>query len=165
MIKSKPPLVIIMGVSGSGKTVVGKQLAHSLSVPFQDADDYHPQENIEKMSQGIALTDTDRQPWLAHLNERIVDCQQTGVVLACSALKEAYRKQLSYGLEQQLVWVYLKGDYSLIYQRMQARKNHFMAPAMLQSQLDTLEEPANALVLEITHSIDFLVKTIKSTIQ
>ena len=165
MINNKPPLVIIMGVSGSGKTTVGKQLSHCLSVPFQDADDYHPQENIEKMSQGIALTDTDRQPWLKHLNERIVDCQKTGVVLACSALKEIYRKQLSHTVEDRLVWVYLKGDYSLIYHRMQARKNHFMSPAMLQSQLDTLEEPNNALVLEITHSIDSLVQTIKSTIQ
>lgn len=162
---SQPPLVIIMGVSGVGKTTVGKRLADSLGLSFADADDYHPKKNIDKMSQGIALTDSDRQPWLALLNKRILNHQETGLVLACSALKEDYRRQLSSSIEDRVNWVYLKGDYALIYQRMQDREDHFMSAEMLQSQFDTLEEPDNAIVFEVSDTMDRIVQNIKSVIQ
>ena len=143
-----------MGVSGSGKTTLGKELAAALSRPFFDADDFHPEANVVKMKKGEPLNDDDRWPWLSRLNSVLNEHLQEGCVLACSALKESYRKLLFEGLEEQLLLVYLKGEYAYIHQRMQARKNHYMPATLLQSQFDTLEEPQNALVLYCNQDID-----------
>ncbi len=142
--------VIVMGVSGSGKTTVGEALAERLGWAFHDADNFHPKENVAKMSSGTPLTDDDRKPWLEALNQLIADNlqQNHSLILACSALKETYRQHLSKGHENKTKFVYLEGDFETIYTRMQARK-HFMKPAMLKSQFETLENPSNAIVVDI----------------
>jgi len=151
---------IVMGVSGCGKTTVGKRLAETLAIPFIDADAFHPKENIEKMTNGIALTDTDRKPWLENLNQELkLQAQQKGAVLACSALKESYRKILSKGIKN-LHWIYLKGNFELIQKRMQQREQHFMDVNLLQSQFDTLEEPTYGIQLAIHNSPNELVTQI-----
>ena len=146
---------ILMGVSGSGKTTIGKAIATKIGWDFYDADDFHPQENITKMENGIPLTDSDRAPWLAALHNLIESClklNQPGV-LACSALKENYRQKLLEG-NQEVMIIYLKGSYELIWSRMSARKDHYMKPEMLRSQFDALEEPSDALVVDISLSVD-----------
>jgi 6-phosphogluconate dehydrogenase len=155
-------LFVIMGVSGCGKTTVGKLLATKMELPFLDADAFHPQENIQKMAQGIALTDVDRQPWLEQLNTTLKTHATTGVVLACSALKESYRDLLSKGITN-LQWIYLKGDFKLIQQRMQQRQQHFMDVNLLQSQFDTLEAPNYGWHLSITNSPEEIVNQIQKS--
>ena len=150
-----------MGVSGSGKSFIGAMLAKELGLPFMDADDYHPESNIKKMSEGIPLNDDDRAPWLKILNGLAKENKEQGCVIACSALKEKYRKQLSESLEDEVQWYYLKGDYELILKRMKAREGHFMGVNMLQSQFETLEEPENAIVLDIKDSPAEIIKRIK----
>jgi gluconokinase len=150
----KTRFVIVMGVSGSGKTSVGKALAQHLRWDFYDADNFHPPENVAKMANGIALNDTDRAPWLAALHDLIsssLKADRPGV-LACSALKERYRRKLLEG-NNNVQLVYLKGDYELIWSRMSVRKEHYMKPHMLQSQFETLEEPKNALTVDISDSV------------
>ena len=143
-------MIILMGVSGCGKTTVGKALANALGWRFFDGDAFHPPENIAKMSAGIPLNDDDRFPWLAQLNKLIGDCvkQNSPAVLACSALKARYRDQLLTGNEGVQI-VYLRGDFELVWQRMNQRRNHYMKPEMLQSQYDSLEEPTEEIVLII----------------
>ena len=151
--------IIVMGVAGCGKTTVGKALAEHLGWDFYDADNFHPPENIAKMANGIPLDDLDRAPWLASLHDLISSClkrSQPGV-LACSALRERYRRQLLEGNED-VQLVYLKGSYDLIWSRMEKRTDHYMKPQMLQSQFDALEEPTNALIVDISMSIDDLVQ-------
>lgn len=150
-----------MGVSGCGKTTTGKALAQKLGWDFYDADDFHPLENIAKMAAGIPLTDEDRAPWLQSLRALISSCLQTNRpgVLACSALKERYRQTLLTGNPGTQL-VYLKGTYNQIRARLEARKGHYMQPVMLQSQFDALEEPQNALVLNITHSVEDMLEQI-----
>ena len=152
---------IVMGVSGSGKTSVGKSLAKHLGWDFYDADDFHPPENVAKMAKGIPLTDSNRTPWLAALHELISSnlAQNRPGVLACSALRESYRQKLLEGNDR-VQLIYLKGSYDLIWSRMSARKDHYMKPHMLQSQLETLEEPSNALIVDITPSVDEILKVI-----
>lgn len=143
--------IIVMGVSGSGKTSVGRTLAQQLGWDFYDADDFHPPENVAKMASGIPLDDSDRAPWLAALHDLIsstLKADRRGI-LACSALKERYRQQLLDGNPDVQI-VYLKGTYDLIWPRMSVRKDHFMKPQMLQSQLETLEEPTNAWTVDIS---------------
>ena len=152
-----------MGVSGSGKTTLGKALAAKLSRPFLDADDFHPEANVAKMKKGTPLNDDDRWPWLSRLNGVVNDHLQEGCVIACSALKESYRKLLFEGLEEQLLLVYLKGEYAYIHQRIQARKNHYMPATLLQSQFDSLEEPQNALVLNCDQTIQEMMHIILTT--
>jgi gluconokinase len=132
-----------MGVSGAGKTVVGARLADALGVAFLDGDDLHPAENVRKMAQGISLTDDDRRGWLAAIASRLADARRagTGLVVACSALKRAYRDVLR-GADPELRFVHLSGDPALIAQRMSHRAGHFMPAALLESQLATLEAPA-----------------------
>jgi gluconokinase len=152
---------IIMGVSGCGKTNVGQSLAAQLGWDFYDADDFHPTENVAKMAQGIPLNDSDRAPWLAVLHDLISSSlkKDRPGVLACSALKERYRQQLlNDNADVQLV--YLKGSYDLIWSRMSARKDHYMKPHMLRSQFETLEEPQNALTVEISMPVEEIVKEI-----
>jgi gluconokinase len=159
--------LIVMGVSGSGKTSVGKALAEHLRWEFYDADDFHPPENVVKMARGIPLDDSDRAPWLAALHDLISSSlrQNKSGVLACSALKERYRQQLMNGNEG-VQLVYLKGSYDLIWSRMATRTDHYMKPHMLQSQIDALEEPPNALTVDISLSVEeisqFVIKQIES---
>lgn len=144
-----------MGVSGCGKTTLGSLLAERLQLPFMDADDSHPASNIEKMRQGIALDDADRGPWLKLLANHLKKNEATGVVLACSALKQCYRDQLTAQVPEAR-FLYLQGSFSAIYQRMQER-NHFMPRSLLQSQFDTLEEPRDAIILDASLDLDTLV--------
>ena len=160
----KTRFFIVMGVSGSGKTSVGKSLARHLGWDFYDADDFHPPENIAKMASGIPLDDSDRAPWLASLHDLIsssLKADRPGV-LACSALKERYRQQLVDGNDGVQI-VYLKGSYDLIWSRMERRTDHYMKPHMLKSQFDNLEEPTNALTMDISMSVDDMVQKIIST--
>lgn len=153
--------LIVMGVSGSGKTTIGKALASKLGWDFYDADNFHPLENITKMEKGIPLTDSDRASWLASLHDLIESCltRNRPGVLACSALKENYRQKLLQG-SGGVQLIYLKGSYELIWSRMSSRKDHYMKPEMLKSQFDALEEPTDALVVEISHSVDEIVQEI-----
>ncbi|MEM6766160.1 MAG: gluconokinase, GntK/IdnK-type [Bacteroidota bacterium] len=150
---------IIMGVSGSGKTTIGAAVSAKMDWSFVEADDYHPKENIDKMSQGMPLTDEDRWPWLSAIHQAIQDhlANNRSVVVVCSALKESYRKVIQGELDAQ--WFYLKGTYELIYQRMQARA-HFMKPEMLKSQFETLQEPTDAFILDIHHPKEYLIKEV-----
>lgn len=154
-------LIVVMGVSGSGKTTVAKLLADELGCAFYDADDFHTPENIKKMQNGSPLTDADRADWLHKLAGMLYDHEARAerIVLACSALKARYRHILR-GASTALRFVYLKGDYGLICRRMAERQGHYMKPAMLQSQFDALEEPADALVLDIAQTLQILVKQI-----
>ncbi len=157
----KTRFFIVMGVSGCGKSSVGKSLAEKLEWNFYDADDFHPPANVQKMADGIPLNDSDRAPWLASLHDLISSSLKTDRpgVLACSALKERYRQQLMDGNDD-VQLVYLKGSYDLIWSRMITRKEHYMKPHMLQSQFDTLEEPSNALIVDIAPSVDDILQEI-----
>ena len=151
-----------MGVSGCGKTTVGRQLGWALKLPFYDADDFHPTSNIEKMKSGTPLNDADREPWLSQLAEEIEDWEYSGgAVLACSALKEDYRRTLSAKVAVQ--WVYLVANYDVIYKRMKQR-NHFMKPELLQSQFDTLEVPSYGIHINSDGEVRQTVQKIQSLI-
>src|SRR5579884_3424814 len=146
-------ILLLMGVSGSGKTTVGRLLAENLAWKFVDADDYHPPANKEKMHRDIPLTDADRAPWLATLRQLIDQWHSSGenVVLACSALKQSYRDQLGFGHNRppELILAYLKGSIETIRQRIAHRREHFMNPDLLQSQFDALEEPRDAILVDV----------------
>ena len=159
----QPQAVVLMGVSGCGKTSVGVRLSRLLDWPFYDGDDYHPLENVTNMGQGIPLDDADRAPWLANLNDLISEHLSTGqsMLLACSALKEKYRDQLAKG-NPGTVFVFLKGDFNLIFKRMRVRSGHYMKAEMLQSQYAALEEPTDALVIDISQDLDRMTKEIIS---
>jgi gluconokinase len=139
---AKPLIVVVMGVSGSGKSTVAAMLAAALGCQFQEGDDLHPPENVEKMRSGTPLTDADRMPWLRKIAEEIDGWRARGEcgVLTCSALKRSYR-DLIIGDRHDVVLVYLKGSRDLIHRRMAARHEHFMPVALLDSQFATLEEP------------------------
>jgi gluconokinase len=142
--------VVVMGVTGVGKTTVGRLIAERLGARFVDADDFHPPANVAKMRAGIPLDDDDRQPWLAALNAHLREAARRGdsVVLACSALKSAYRERLREGLPD-LKLVHLVGARELIVERLGARSGHYMNPALLDSQIATLERPDDALSLDV----------------
>lgn len=144
-----PRALVVMGVSGAGKTTLGRALAERLGLPFADADDYHPATNVAKMGRGSPLNDADRSPWLAKLADLLREhAERTGIVLACSALKRVYREQLRHsGVD--LGFVYLRGSYEVVERRMQQRSGHFMKPALLQSQFEALEEPTHAIVVDV----------------
>lgn len=147
----KKRIIYVIGVSGSGKSTIARLLADRLQMPFADADDFHPVANVEKMSQGIPLEDADRVDWLKAIHEFAkVQLVDQGAVIACSALKEKYRQTLQSQIDQQVDWVYLKGSFDLIQARMQQRTNHFMPDSLLRSQFAALEEPQDALVLDIS---------------
>lgn len=151
-----------MGVSGSGKSTVGQNLAAELGWSFYDGDDFHPAANVEKMANGIALTDADRADWLAALARLIRDLSGGGRsgVLACSALKQSYRETLQQNTPN-VQFVYLKGSYDLILKRLQARKGHYMRPELLKSQFETLEEPGQALVVDVAQPVAGMVRQIR----
>ncbi|MFN0125560.1 MAG: gluconokinase [Verrucomicrobiales bacterium] len=139
-----PRIIVVMGVSGSGKTEVGLALAAALDAGFYDADGFHPPENVAKMSAGTPLTDVDRQPWFDRLDRDVIRPCPPGEtrVLACSALKRAYRDRLRAARPGSVRFLHLVGDFDTIHDRMTARQGHFMRAEMLRSQFATLEDPA-----------------------
>lgn len=154
-------ICIVMGVSGSGKTTIGRMLALSLNLPFYDADDFHSPASISKLQKGIALTDLDRKDWLERLSTNIHEWEKEGgAVLACSALKETYRLTLQSIPLAKLRWIFLEGDKSLIQLRLKARSGHFMHPDLLQSQLEELERPAYGIRVNISLTPEELVHQI-----
>jgi gluconokinase len=157
----KPKFFLVTGVSGSGKTTIGKTLAERLGWDFYEADNYHSPENIGKMSGGIPLNDDDRTPWLKSLHTLISDCLSANrpSVLACSALKERYRKTLLKG-NQGVQVIFLQGNYDLIWSRMSARPGHYMKPELLSSQFEALEAPTNGLIVDISLSVEEIVDQI-----
>lgn len=156
---------IIMGVSGSGKSTIGKLLSDRTGWNFYDADDFHPPANIAKMNKGVPLSDCDRQPWLTELKKLITNTlkdKQQGV-LACSSLKSDYRKILSHN-NSNVVFIYLQGNYNCIQARLQKRQGHFMNGGLLRSQFDTLEEPEDALVIDVSFEPEVIVEDILNKI-
>lgn len=155
-------VIVLIGVTASGKTTVGKQLARQLRWAFFDGDDFHSPVSIEKMRRGIPLTDADREPWLNMIRETIRSnvVQGTSAVIACSALKRSYRQILQ--VDSQVIFVYLKADIALIQDRSKNRIGHFMDPALVQSQFDALEEPQGALEIEASLSPGEIVQRIRS---
>jgi gluconokinase len=151
-------IVVIMGVSGSGKSTVGRLLAQRLGWSYYEGDDYHGAANIEKMAKGIALTDEDRLPWLASIKALIHACggAASDAVIACSALRRDYRRYLAADLED-VRFVYLKGPMQVIRQRMKTREDHYMKAVMLESQFASLEEPDDAIVADIAQSPEDIV--------
>ncbi len=151
-------IVVVIGVSGSGKSTIGTKLARAMQCEFLEGDELHSQANIDKMRGGTPLTDADRAPWLAAVHARIVECWHRGedLVVACSALKREYREALARGVT--ITWVYLKGSPSLIRARMEQRQGHFMPSDLLSSQFATFEEPAaDAIVVDIDAPPDVIV--------
>ncbi len=153
-------IVVVIGVAGSGKTTIGTKLAGALRCPFLDGDSLHSAANVEKMSQGIPLTDADRAPWLSAIHARMLEVFSHGqsLVVGCSALKRSYRTVLGEGLS--IMWVYLKGSPQLIRSRLVHRTNHFMKADLLASQFDVLEEPSDAIVVDISQPPDAIVEQI-----
>jgi gluconokinase len=151
-------IVVVMGVSGSGKTKIGRELAASLGWPFYDADDLHPAANVAKMSAGIPLTDDDRWPWLDRIVDELTHAGVDGgnAVLACSALRQVYRDRLARAGDVR--FVYLKGDLATIAARLAKRSHKYMPASLLPSQFATLEEPTDALVIDIRASPDVAAK-------
>ena len=158
-------VVVLMGVCGSGKTTIGRLLAQQTGWPFYDGDDFHPPANVEKMARGEALGDADRQPWLNLLAARIDGWLAEGsAILACSALKESYRQTLVGG-RSQVRLVYLKGSQDLIRQRLAARVHRYMPPTLLDSQFAALEEPTEALVVEVSSTPEAALTHIRSLLE
>ena len=154
-------VIMLMGVSGSGKTRVGSLLAQQLGWEFADADDYHPAANVDKMRSGIPLTDSDRAPWLDALHCLIADwiLKSRNAVLACSALKQAYREKLQ--VDAQVRVLYLKASAELLARRLLDRRGHYMKKEMLESQLATLEEPGDAVVVDASGTPEEIVQEIR----
>jgi gluconokinase len=155
-------IVIVMGVSGCGKSTIGQLLADRLGFPFLDADELHPPGNVAKMAAGTPLTDADRQPWLELLNGKLRG--EENAVLACSALKESYRRVLSKGLAD-CRFVHLRGSMELIRARLDKRQHRFMPASLLESQFATLEPPAGALAVDIAQPAAQCVEEIAATLR
>jgi gluconokinase len=158
-------ILILMGVSGSGKTTIGKRLAAELGWTFHDGDAFHPPANLVKMQSGVPLDDNDRAAWLAALRALIDEAlgAQRSMVLACSALKQAYRERLQAD-SSAVRFVFLKGDFELIARRLQTRKGHFMPPHLLRSQFEALEEPEGVLTVNIASPPKRIVAHIKKAL-
>ncbi|WP_193195301.1 gluconokinase [Nostoc sp. MG11] len=156
-------IILVMGVSGSGKTTIGLLLADALHWEFRDADAFHSPANIEKMRLGIPLSDADRIPWLQDLQRAIAQWLQENknVVLACSALKANYRQFLSLDSDR-VKLVYLKGSFEVIQNRLQERHNHFMSEKLLKSQFDALEEPPDAMYIDVSEPPEMIVDYLKT---
>lgn len=161
-----PRLILLMGVAGSGKSTVGRQLAADLGWTYHEADDFHSAANKDKMSRGLPLDDADRAPWLAAIRAAMEASLAAGqpAVFTCSALKAQYRHVLLDGLDG-VTLVHLTGDRALLLSRLQGRSGHYMKPAMLDSQLATLEPPPGALSLDVSHPPEALVAAIKARLE
>lgn len=162
------PILVVMGVSGCGKSTVGQQVADALQLPFLEGDDFHPPENVARMAAGVALTDADRQGWLQTLAGHIAAAGQSGqgLVLSCSALKRSYRDVLRQG-DAATRFIYLHGDPQLLASRMAARTKHYMPSSLLDSQLATLEPPApdeNALAFDVAKPTADIAAAVVSTL-
>ena len=159
-------IVVLMGVSGSGKTTIGTALAERLGWPFLDGDDFHPPENVAKMSAGTPLTDEDRWPWLDRLNSelRAREAKSESAVLACSALKQAYRDRLARGLAHWKL-VFLHASFELLHRRIEERKHKYMPASLLQSQFATLEPPAKAIQIDVAEPLERSVERIRAALQ
>ena len=155
-------IVVLMGVSGSGKTTIGELVAQRLGWRFIEGDDFHPPENVAKMAAGIALEDADRWPWLDALNRRLK--HERDAVVTCSALKESYRQRLLAGLNEPRL-VYLYADQALIASRLAKRKHRYMPASLLDSQFAALEPPANALCVDVSSQIERSVATIVAAVR
>jgi gluconokinase len=158
----QPIVIVLMGVAGSGKTTIGMKLAAELGWEFRDADEFHPPENVSKMSSGIPLNDRDRAPWLTAIRTYVLDClaRDRGAIVTCSALKESYRQTIVPD-PARVKLVHLTGDYPLLLERMVARQGHFMKPEMLKSQFATLEPPAGAVTIDVAQPPDAIVAQIR----
>lgn len=154
-----------MGVSGSGKSLVGRLLSEALGLPFFDGDDFHPDHNKQKMASGEPLDDKDRAGWLTELNQIARDHVKGGAVIACSALKEKYRAVLRDKMEDQMAFIHLDGSFELIKSRMEARSGHFMPMGLLESQFDTLEQPKDAIKVSIAQRPPEIVDEILSRLE
>ena len=153
-------IIVVIGVAGSGKTTVGTMLADTMKCRFLEGDSLHSKENIDKMSQGVPLTDSDRAPWLSSIHARIVTASERGqaLVVGCSALKQEYRNVLAEGVP--ITWVYLRGSLELIRARLKQRQGHFMKADMLESQFAALEEPTDAIVVDLSAPPGAIVREI-----
>jgi len=145
-------ILFVIGISGTGKSTIGKILAQELNLPFYEGDKYHSEANIKKMAGGHPLNDGDRMEWLIALNQLAIDHKNTGAIIACSALKESYRDLLERNIRDHVLWISLEGSYDLILERLHKRKGHFMPASLLQSQWDTFEPPKNAMKVSIDAS-------------
>lgn len=152
-----------MGISGSGKSTVGMSLSKRLGIPFLDADDFHPKENIMKMSRGLPLTDDDRWPWLASIVEHVLNSHRNIFILACSALKQTYRDYLGQRLQLRLVVLNISEKDAL--ERLSKRKNHFMPSSLIKSQIETLEIPKEALIVESNQQLENIIDFISPYFQ
>ncbi len=163
----KPQAVIVMGVSGSGKTTVGRRLAKRLGWPFHDADDFHPEENVEKMRAGVPLGDAARAPWLERLHDLIAHHLDAGqpLVLACSALKERYRDALRGTYGERVLFVHLAAPFEVIQGRLAGREGHYMPSALLKSQFETLEVPEDALRLNAEEPVEALLERVLAALE
>lgn len=159
-------IYITSGVSGAGKTTIGLLLSSKLDLPFYDADDFHPKDNVEKMANGIPLEDRDREAWLKNLSAHIQKWNaEGGAVLACSALKESYRKKLQSIPREELVWIFLHSEYEIILERLTSRKNHYFKPSLLQSQYDTLEFPGYGIHINVNKTEQEILEEIMKNLE
>jgi len=151
-------VIIVMGVSGVGKTTIGQALASQIDATFAEGDSYHPEVNVEKMRSGIPLTDDDRWPWLDHLRDEIDGWLRDGkrVVLTCSALKSSYRTRLQ-PKDGDVHFVHLNANQRDIEERLSARKGHYMPASLLESQFDTLEPPKDAIIIDAAGTIEVIL--------
>jgi gluconokinase len=159
-------ILVVMGVSGAGKSTVGKLLARELGWTFLEGDDYHPAANVAKMRRGVPLDDDDRRPWLDAIRRRLDAAHERGenVVLACSALKHSYQHYLAHFEPGYVRYVYLAGSEDVIRQRLARRTGHFMNPSLLHSQFETLEPPEEAIRVDIGPSPEAIVATIRQSL-
>lgn len=157
---SRTTVFIVMGVSGCGKSTIAKLLSKEFDLPYFDGDDFHPEQNVAKMSKGHPLDDSDRQGWLHALNELAITNSKIGAVIACSALKQAYREVLQKNIEDSVRFIYLEGTFEEISSRMKERKNHFMPVELLKSQFKTLQPPAKAIKVSIKHRPEEILQDI-----
>lgn len=166
MTAKAPCIIYIMGVSGSGKTTIGKKLSARTGIPFFDGDDFHSAANKEKMRAGHPLNDDDRDEWLTHINNFAKErAKDKGAIIACSALKEKYRAVLAGGIIVPVFWVFLQGDFGLILERMEERTHHYMPSSLLASQFEILETPRRAIVMDIRDEPDEIVEKIISRLE
>ena len=155
-------VIILFGVSGSGKSLIGKKLAEDLKYEFIEGDEFHSNENIEKMNNNIPLNDKDRETWIKDINSEINRLKIKNIVVACSALKESYRQALINGVNADIDWFCLKGNFDLIKKRLDIREFHFFKSDLLNSQFNIIEYPDYCKFIDITESPDIIVEKIKS---